>query len=133
MRDNESVPGWPEVLSRLDRHPTSSLVTPDVASLPELMETYAIPGMSIAVGRRGGYRWTSGYGTTGAAEPGCVSSHTAFQACSISKHVAAFGALRLVGDGVLELDADVEDYLASWHLPASDQGWRPRVTLRQLL
>lgn len=39
----------------------------------------------------------------------------------------------LVADGVLGLDADIEDYLTSWRLPASCQGWRPQATLRQLL
>ena len=133
MEDGGSIRGWPEVLSRLDRHGTSGLPTPDAASLPELMQAYRVPGVSIAAGCLDGEAWCAGYGVTGAGRPDRVSCHTVFQACSISKHVAAFGTLRLVGDGVLDLDADVEDYLTSWRLPASGQGWRPRVTLRQLL
>jgi len=65
------------------------------------METYRIPGVSIAVARLDGGAWCSGYGTTGAGQSGQVNPRTAFQACSISKHAAAFGALRLVADGVL--------------------------------
>jgi len=61
-----------------------------------------------------------------------VTPRTCFQACSISKHVAAFGTLRRVADGVLDLDADIDDYRTSWHLPA-ESGWRANVTLRQLL
>lgn len=133
MEDGESVRGWPDVLSRLDRHGTSGLLAPDVADLQELMETYRVPGFSIAAGRLDGDVWCAGYGAIGAGRPDRVSCHTVFQACSISKHVAAFGALRLVGDGVLELDADIDDYLTSWQLPASGRIWRPRVTLRQLL
>jgi Helicase conserved C-terminal domain/Beta-lactamase len=38
----------------------------------------------------------------------------------------------MVGDGTLDLDADIGDYLTSWQLPA-DAGWRASVTLRQLL
>jgi CubicO group peptidase (beta-lactamase class C family) len=124
---------WPEELSRLDRHGISGLSTPDVASLGELMQTYRVPGVSIAAGGLDGDAWCAGYGVTGAGRLDLVNSHTIFQACSISKHVAAFGALRLVADGVLDLDADIEDYLSSWRLPAGGQGWRPRVTLRQLL
>jgi CubicO group peptidase (beta-lactamase class C family) len=30
--------------------------------------------------------------------------------------------MRLVDDGVLDLDADIADYLTSWQLPASDDG-----------
>lgn len=47
--------------------------------------------------------------------------------------MTAFGALRLAGDGVLDLDGDIAGYLTSWQLPAAGGGWRPRVTLRQLL
>jgi len=133
MDDGGSVGGWPEELSRLGRHGISGLLTPDVASLWELMQTYRVPGVSVAAGCLDGDVWCAGYGVTGAGRPDRVNSHTVFQACSISKHVAAFGALRLVADGVLDLDADIEDYLSSWRLPASGHGWRPRVTLRQLL
>jgi CubicO group peptidase (beta-lactamase class C family) len=122
---------WPRLLDRLDRHAGSGLATPDVATLSDLMDSYRVPGVSIAVGGADGPVWAAGYGTTSAAEPTPVTVHTGFQACSISKHVAAFAALRLVGDGVLDLDADVHDYLSSWRLPA--EGWFARVTLRQLL
>jgi CubicO group peptidase (beta-lactamase class C family) len=132
MTDAEFARDWSELLDRLDRHPASGQLSPDVATLPELMNTYRVPGISIAVGREDGRIWAEGYGTTGAAEPTPVNVHTAFQACSISKHVAAFGTLRLVADGVLDLDTDIHEYLTSWRLPAGE-GWRPSVTLRQLL
>jgi CubicO group peptidase (beta-lactamase class C family) len=56
---------------------------------------------------------------------------TLFQAASISKPVAALVALRLVAQGSLALDADVNQYLTSWQLP--DGGGLPPVTTRQLL
>ena len=132
MSDAELANEWSELLDRLDRHATSGLPSPDTATLSELMATYRVPGISIAVSHSAGPVWAAGYGTTGAAEPTPVNVHTAFQACSISKHVAAFGTLRLVADGVLELDTDIDEYLTSWRLPAGD-GWRAGVTLRQLL
>lgn len=133
MRTTGSVQGWPAELSRLDRHALSSQLTPDTASLPELMETYRIPGVSIAVAGLDAGTWCSGYGTTGTGQPDQVNPRTAFQACSISKHATAFGTLRLVADGVLALDAGIGDYLTTWQLPADGEGWQPRVTLRQLL
>ena len=54
-----------------------------------------------------------------------------FQAASISKPVAALVALRLVAQGRLALDADVNQYLASWQLPDGDG--LPPVTVRHLL
>lgn len=49
----------------------------------------------------------------------------------MSKPVAVLGALRLVEQGLLDLDADVSTYLTRWTLPANGDG-RPRLTLRQL-
>ena len=72
-------------------------------------------GIGVAVGRPDGEVWTGG-------------ADLLFPACSISKHVAAFGTLRLVADATIDLDADVNTYLASWHLPGPGT-----VTVRQLL
>lgn len=132
MGDAKSLQGWREMLSRLDRHGARGQLSPDVAGLPELMKTYRVPGISIAVGQEGGRLWAEGYGVTGAGASTPVGPRTVFQACSISKHVAAFGALRLVSDGVLQLDVDINEQLTSWRLPASE-GWQASVTPRQLL
>lgn len=96
------------------------------------MGLYRIPGVSIAVGHRDGEIWTASYGTAGINVATPIGSRTVFQACSISKHVATFGTLRLVADGVLDLDTGIHHYLTSWQLPVSN-GWRVTVTLRQLL
>ena len=96
------------------------------------MGLYRVPGLSIAVEQDGERPWTAGYGTVAADAPTPVGPQTVFQACSISKHVAAFGAMRLVDAGALEMDADINDYLTTWQLPASE-GWQASVTLRQIL
>ncbi|MEU7905386.1 serine hydrolase domain-containing protein [Actinoplanes sp. NPDC049118] len=132
MNDGELARQWSEILDRLDRHGARDRTSPDVATLPELMDTYRIPGLGIAVAHDDGRTWSAGYGTTGADAPTPVGPDTAFQACSISKHVAAFGALRLVDGGVLDLDADIGEYLTTWRLPAGE-GRPATVTLRQLL
>ncbi len=84
-------------------------------SLPEAMRRYAVPGLGMACSGEGA--WTFGVVTDG-GDP--ITPRTVFQACSISKHVAAFGTLRLVERGVVELDEDISAYLTSWRLPASD-------------
>jgi len=132
MATSASIADWLEVLSQLDRHGARRQSSPDAAGLVELMNLYRVPGLSIAVEQDGERPWAAGYGTVAADAPTPVGPQTVFQACSISKHVAAFGALRLVDDGVLELDADINDYLTAWQLPASE-GWRASVTLRQVL
>jgi CubicO group peptidase (beta-lactamase class C family) len=60
-----------------------------------------------------------------------VTGTTRFQACSISKPVAALAMLRLVDRGMLDLDADINTKLRSWRLPGNND-WQPVVTLRQL-
>jgi CubicO group peptidase (beta-lactamase class C family) len=96
------------------------------------MRLYDVPAVSVAVRQDGAEPWANAYGTATSGAVDAVSTRSIFQACSISKHVAAFGALRLVDQGVLELDQDIDAYLVSWRLPESG-GWRPAVTVRQLL
>lgn len=132
MGDSSHTRDWPEVLHQLDRHSGWGQLSPDLTTLADLMDLYRVPGVSIAVGHQGGQIWTGSYGTIGTNTTTPIDSRTVFQACSISKHVAAFGVLRLVADGVLDLDADIHHFLTSWQLPAID-GWRASVTLRQLL
>ena len=123
---------WGQLLDQLDRQVSSGQPSPDTATLPDLMSTYQVPGLSIAVGHVSGRVWATGYGVTGDETQTPVTASTAFAACSISKHVAAFGALRLVQDGVLELDTDTREYLTSWRL-LDREGRQPHVSVRQLL
>lgn len=132
MEDGDLSQDWVPLLGQLDRHVSSGRLSPDTAALSDLMDTYQVPGVGIAVGHVSGAVWAAGYGVTGGETSTPVTAGTAFAACSISKHVAAFGALLLVQDGVLELDADIGEYLTSWHL--LDRAGQPaRVTVRQLL
>lgn len=133
MTDIEIQREWEHELGRLDRHANSERLTPDTADLAELMATLRVPGISIAVAGPAGEMWRAGFGTTTTDHGAAITPVTMFQACSVSKHVAAFGAARLVDDGVIDLDADIAEYLTSWQLPTADGGWRPRVTARQLL
>ncbi|MBA2590042.1 MAG: serine hydrolase [Alphaproteobacteria bacterium] len=101
-------------------------------TLAERMAEMHIPGISIAVMHKGRIDWAKGYGVAsvgGAA----VAPETRFQAGSISKPVAALAALRLVEQGKLSLDADINDSLKSWKLPPGEGANTKPVTLRELL
>jgi CubicO group peptidase (beta-lactamase class C family) len=65
-----------------------------------------------------------------AGEP--VDRNTVFQVSSLSKWISAFGILKLVEDGKLDLDAPVSKYLTRWQLPASAFN-NDGVTVRRLL
>lgn len=107
---------------------------PDPAfSLEERMALHHVPGVSVAVIDDHRIVWSRGYGVRAAGEGTPVDTLTRFQAGSISKPVFASGAMKLVEDGVLSLDEDVNGYLASWTLPESRFDEDRLVTLRHLL
>jgi CubicO group peptidase (beta-lactamase class C family) len=96
------------------------------------LEQFAVPGASWAVIDGGEIVHEAGIGSITAGRRDSVSPATLFQACSISKPVAALAMLRLVDRGVLDLDEDVNDKLTSWRIPPLES-WQPVVTLRQLV
>ncbi len=102
------------------------------ATLVERMEHYHTPGVSIAVINDGRVEWAHGFGVTESGSTNPVTDTTLFQAASISKPIFALGVMRLVEEGKLNLDNDVNDYLKSWKVPPNVSG-QPHVTLRQIL
>jgi CubicO group peptidase (beta-lactamase class C family) len=100
--------------------------------LADRMAVRGVPGVSVAVVDDWALDWARGYGYREAGKPERVTQATLFQAASLSKPVAALAALRLVQEGVLDLDEDVNRYLIAWQVPANG-AWQPRVTLRHLL
>lgn len=97
------------------------------------MSHYHVPGLGVTVFRDGHIDSAEGYGVMEAGTQREVSAESLFHACSISKMVTAVGVLRLVQDGVLDLDADVNRYLVSWRIPESEYTQHKRVTVRNLL
>ncbi|WP_338764556.1 serine hydrolase domain-containing protein [Massilia sp. METH4] len=98
--------------------------------LADEMARLGVPGASIAVIHAGAIEWAKGYGvvTPGGA---AVTPATLFQAGSISKPVTAVATLKLVENGLLGLDTNVNTYTNWWKLPNNVDN--SPVTLRQLL
>jgi len=90
------------------------------------------PGVSVAVVDDFDVTMVRGIGTRAHGTAAEINAGTPFQAASISKTVFALAVMRLVQDGILNLDENVNAYLKSWHVPKND-GWNPFITLRQLL
>ena len=103
------------------------------ATLTARMKHYKVPGVSLAVITGGRLEWARGYGTTSAIKGAPVAPDTIFQAASISKPVAAMMAMRLVEQGKLDLDEDVNLKLRSWRVPENEYTKEEKVTLRRLL
>jgi CubicO group peptidase (beta-lactamase class C family) len=120
------------VLADLRSEPAVPVQETPAQSLASRMAHYRTPGASIAVVDDFDLAWARGFGVRAFDAADEVTAHTPFQAGSISKPVFALAVMRLVERGVLDLDADVNQYLISWQVPANGD-WRPRITLRQLL
>lgn len=97
------------------------------------MQRYAVPGVSIAVADGDRIVWARGFGVTTAGQGAPVTTTTLFPGSSISKAVTATATLRLVDQGRLALDVDVNRYLRSWQVPDSPFTASEKVTLRRLL
>jgi CubicO group peptidase (beta-lactamase class C family) len=102
-------------------------------NLLDRMRVYGVPGLSIAVIHEGKLAWAKGYGWADTLRKVPVTTETLFSAGSVSKPVAALGALRLVESGKLGLDAPIDEYLKSWKTPQNEFTRQQPVTLRHLL
>jgi CubicO group peptidase (beta-lactamase class C family) len=105
----------------------------DAFTIQELMQRFRVPGVSIAVIRDNRIHWAKAYGVADAETGQAVDTGTVFQAASISKPVFAMTVVKLAQDGRVSLDADVNTFLESWRVPASDLTREQPVTLRSLL
>ena len=102
-------------------------------NIADRMKHYNVPGVSIAFFGEGRILWTRTFGFADAASKKPVSVETLFQAASISKPVSALAALRLVQDGTLSLDEDVNVKLRTWKVPENEFTKDDKVTLRRIL
>jgi CubicO group peptidase (beta-lactamase class C family) len=101
--------------------------------IADRMQFYKTPAVSIAVINDGRIEWARGYGVLEAGGKEPVTSATLFQAASISKSLTAMLALRLVEQGKLDLDSDVNQRLVSWKIPENEFTKEQKVTVRHLL
>jgi len=113
--------------------PPVSFVGDKTWTLQERMKHYGVPGLTITVIDQNGLAWTRVYGLADRELGLPVKRDTLFQAGSVSKPVAAFGALALVQDGKLSLQTPVNAQLKSWRIPENDWTRQVPVTLAHLL
>jgi CubicO group peptidase (beta-lactamase class C family) len=106
---------------------------PKRMTIRDRMQFYKVPGVSVAFFEQGKISWARGYGYADLATKRPVTPETLFQAASISKPVASLAVLRLVQDGKLSLDEDVNVKLTSWKVPENEFTAEQKVTLRRIL
>ncbi len=137
--DNSSQ-NTPDLVQRIQRVENGLLLPVVVRGQPivpmklaDRMRFFNTPGVSVAVVNNGKIEWAKGYGVLEAGSNESVNAATLFQAGSISKAVTAVAALRLVQQGKLNLDEDVNRRLISWRVPENEFTKEQKVTLRRIL
>lgn len=121
------------VIARIEAAQTPDRQGFDALTLGEVMQRLRVPGLSVAVVKDFRIHWAKAYGVADVSTGRAVETTTRFQAASISKPVTAMAAVRLAQDRRFDLDADVNTYLESWKVPASDLTRTQPVTPRSLL
>lgn len=106
---------------------------PAAMSVSTRMAHYKVPGVSIAFFDHGQILWTRAYGLANVSSKKPVTPDTLFQAASISKPVTALAALRLIQQGKLNLDENVNLKLKSWKVPENEFTSTEKVTIRRIL
>jgi CubicO group peptidase (beta-lactamase class C family) len=118
---------WADITPRSVEEYVAAIVEPlgddgddlDSLTLPELMNRFDVPGVSIAVISDFSIHWARAYGIADINSGARVNTDTLFQAASISKPVTAMAVLKAVENGEFTLDTDINDILSSWQLPDS--------------
>ncbi len=101
--------------------------------LTNRMHYYGVPAVSIALIHDGLLAWSRAYGVRDLTSLAPTTSETRFPIASITKPIVGLAVLRLVQQGMLDLDVDVNYYLTSWKLRDSQHTQQNKVTLRHLL
>lgn len=102
------------------------------ARMPELLETYGVPGAVVAYIDNGAVAWTHAYGLADLDSGAPMQPEMVFNHGSDGKVLTAWGIMRLVELGQVELDAPANHYLKRWQLQSNEYD-PDGVTLRRLL
>jgi len=100
--------------------------------IPIWMNNYDIPGVSIALVKDAELIWSQSYGVANQATYTPLMMDTRMRVQSISKSLTAWGIMRLVEQGKIELDRPIENYLKQWRFPDNKYS-TDTITIRQLL
>ena len=99
--------------------------TPKTSPIAQRMEFHKVPAATVVRLKNFAVASVEHYGT--------ATKKTLFPAGAQSRPVAAVVALRLVQEGRLALDTDINQYLKSWKVPENEFTKQQPVTLRHLL
>lgn len=103
-------------------------------NLQDAVENKRLGSAGLVLVQNGKIVAERGFGVSNAETQAPVkTSETLFQLASVSKAVTAFGIMKLVEEGKINLDEPVMRYLRRWRFAGSDANFRDKVTVRYLL
>lgn len=123
----------------VDLPPLSGVDQPALASYDQtiagLLLAFDVPGASVAVSRQGKLVYARGIGWIDRERTTPVQPDSLFRIASVSKPITAVAVLKLVEEGLIDLDAPAVGYLAGLPPPDGaevDPRWE-QITVRHLL
>ena len=99
--------------------------------VPELLSEATIPGLSLVLIRDGKTYWTHAFGVRNEKTGLPVTEDTVFEAASLSKPVFAYGVLKLVDQGKLDLDVPLSKYMSQPYIDGDPR--IDKITARMVL
>jgi CubicO group peptidase (beta-lactamase class C family) len=113
------------------RKPSQATIARLQQRVPELLKEGGVPGVSLALIGDGKTYWVHGFGVRDAKTGQPVTEETIFEAASLSKPVFAYGVLKLVDQGKLDLDAPLSKYLPKAYIEGDAR--LDKITARYVL
>lgn len=98
-----------------------------------LMKEYKVPGLRIVFVDKGKISWSKNYGYANLKDSIKIDDKTVFTGASLGKPITTMAALKLVEQGILKLDEDVNNTLKGWKIPTNEFTKNKKVTLRGLI
>jgi len=93
-----------------------------LARVPAWMARYNVPGVGIALIRNRRVVWHHNFGVQASTGTAKIEGDSVFEACSMSKPLFAYAALKLVEEAKLNLDTPLDHYLPRPYLPDQPEG-----------
>lgn len=105
---------------------SENFLTSDMYNFKERMDFFNVPAVSVSVVDGAKPSWSEHFGQG-------VTDQTLFQAGTMSKVFTSIAVLKLVQQGLVDLDTDVNSYLKDWKLGKEIYMKQTKITLRHLL
>ncbi|MGN1400623.1 MAG: serine hydrolase domain-containing protein [Bacillus sp. (in: firmicutes)] len=102
-------------------------------NVEDKMEYYNVNGLSITLFEKGQISGIENFGLLEVKSDRKVNDNSIFSACSISKFLTGMIAIKVLEEGLLDLDENVNERLLTWKVPENEYTKNKKVTLRNLL